>query len=247
LGLFNAIYTVDLPENLLVLPKRYPVPMLPLGGSRKYQRGGLQLAMSVGDAQEFMALREYRAGDPLKHIHWKSFAKLGKPIVKEFQDEFFVSHALILDTFTTKPASQTFEAAVSVAASFVCAPRDQDRLLNLMFVEAKAYSIKSGRGLSQTDELLEILACVQACTDKPFSTLMPLIRQHITVLSAAICIFLEWDETRQQLVKLLESHQIPLLVLVIQQIPQSTNIDLQSKVHFLHLDTLATQLQQLAH
>ena len=246
LGLFNAIYTVDLPESLLVLPKRYPVPILPLTGSRKYQRGGLQLAMSVGDAQEFMALREYRAGDPLKHIHWKSFAKLGEPIVKEFQDEFFVSHALILDTFTTKPTSQTFEAAVSVAASFVCAPRDQDTLLNLMFVEAKAYAIKSGRGLSQTDELLEILACVQACTDKPFSTVMPLIRQHIPVLSAAICIFLEWDDERQQLVKLLESHQIPLLVFVIQQVPQPTQLKLQSKVHFLHLDTLAEQLQKVA-
>ena len=57
------------------------------------------MASSVGESEEFVSLRDYRRGDPMRHIHWKSWAKTGKPIVKEFQDEFFVRHALILDTF----------------------------------------------------------------------------------------------------------------------------------------------------
>ncbi|MCK7478688.1 MAG: DUF58 domain-containing protein [Candidatus Moduliflexus flocculans] len=80
-----------------------------------------------------MSLRDYRQGDPLRHIHWRSWAKTGKPIVREFEDEFFVRHALVLDTFTDHPQSAVFEEAVAVAASFACTLNTQDSLLDLMF------------------------------------------------------------------------------------------------------------------
>ena len=98
-GLFKSCVTVPAPASVLILPRRYPVPRVTLPGSRRYQRGGVSLATSVGDSEEFAALRDYRPGDPLRRVHWKSWARLGKPIVKEYQDEFFVRHALVLDTF----------------------------------------------------------------------------------------------------------------------------------------------------
>jgi uncharacterized protein (DUF58 family) len=55
----------------------------------KYQQGGVALASNVGQSDEFVALRDYRQGDPLRHIHWRSWARAGKPVVKEFEDEFF--------------------------------------------------------------------------------------------------------------------------------------------------------------
>jgi len=79
---------------------------------------GVALASNVGQSEEFVSLRDYRRGDPLRHIHWRSWAKAGKPVVKEFEDEFFVRHALVLDTFIDDPHSELFEEAVSVAASF---------------------------------------------------------------------------------------------------------------------------------
>jgi len=153
-GLVKAPYTINVSDSLLVLPKRYPVGEISLSGSRKYQRGGVNLAMSVGDSEEFISLREYRPGDPLRHIHWKSWAKIGKPVVKEFQDEFFVRHALILDTFTEQATGDIFETAVSVAASFACAPRSHEVLLDLMFAGTQTYCFTSGRGLANTDKLL---------------------------------------------------------------------------------------------
>ena len=81
-----------------------------------------------------MALRDYRPGDPPRHIHWRSWAKMGRPIVKEFEDEFFVRHALILDTFCEAPEADRFEESVSVAASFACSLQTQDSLLDLLFV-----------------------------------------------------------------------------------------------------------------
>ena len=51
-------------------------------------------------------MRDYRPGDPLRRIHWKSWAKTGRPVVKEYQDEFFVRHGLILDTFQNTEKSE---------------------------------------------------------------------------------------------------------------------------------------------
>ncbi|HWQ93657.1 MAG TPA: DUF58 domain-containing protein, partial [Clostridia bacterium] len=118
LGLFRAFARVQAPQTALILPRRYAIPPVALPGSMKYQQGGVALASNVGRSDEFVALRDYRRGDPLRHIHWRSWARAGKPVVKEFEDEFFVRHALVLDTFTDHPSSVAFEEAVSVAASF---------------------------------------------------------------------------------------------------------------------------------
>ncbi len=242
-GLFNAFYILPMPDKLLVLPKSYPVSQLKFTGSRKYQQGGVNLAISVGDTQEFVALREYRPGDALHHIHWKSFAKLGEPVVKEFQDEFFVRYALILDTFTEHEYGQIFEAAVSVAASLAMAPRSHETLLNLMFVGAQTYSFTGGRGVTQTDQFLEILACVRACTEKPFETLFPLVLAHVGAVSGAMCVLLNWDAARQKLVQDLEQAGVPLLVLVLAA--EVATPEVRTKIHFLQLDNLAEQLSRV--
>ena len=98
-GLVRGLRRVALPDTLLVLPRRYPVPPIQLAGTRKFQLGGVALASSVGDSEEFAALRDYRPGDPRRRIHWRSWARVGRPVVREHQDEFFARHALVLDTF----------------------------------------------------------------------------------------------------------------------------------------------------
>ena len=140
----------------------------------KYQQGGVSLAASVGESEEFVSLRDYRPGDPVRHIHWPSWAKTGEPIVKEFQDEFFTRHALILDTFMPVAASAVFEEAVSVAASLVCTIQAQESLLDLMFVGPEAYCFTMGRGVGHIEQLLEILASVQPCRDRQFNSLLRL-------------------------------------------------------------------------
>ena len=105
LGLFRAFSRCSVPQSVLILPKRYWLPPMALPGAMKYQQGGIALAANIGRSDEFVSLRDYRRGDPVRHIHWRSWAKAGRPIVKEFEDEFFVRHALVLDTFTDEPYS----------------------------------------------------------------------------------------------------------------------------------------------
>jgi len=215
LGLFRAIVPLPVEQSLLVLPRRYPVPDLRLAGTRKYQSGGVALASSIGDSGEFIGLREYRPGDPLRRIHWKSWAKVGKPIVKEYQDEFFVRHALVLDTFLEADTSRAFEDAVSLAASFACAVDTQESLLDLMFVGLQSYCFTSGRGVDHIDRMLEILASVRTCREKPFSELPAMVFEKTSALSSCICILLEWDAQRKAFVERLQSIGVPVMALVV--------------------------------
>ena len=249
-GLFKACVTVPVSGSVLILPRRYPVPRLALPGGRRYQRGGVSLATSVGDSEEFAALRDYRPGDPLRRMHWRSLARFGKPVVKEYQDEFFIRHALVLDTFDVAGVpvpSEHFEEAVSVAASFTCAIDTQESLLDLLFVGPQAYAFSAGRGLAPTERMLEILAGVRPCTTHPFDTLRHLVLDRHTSLSGAVCVLLGWDTERRLLVEHLQARGLPTLTLVVGERPPGAEVDAGpgSDVHFLAPGRIAEGLAQL--
>jgi len=215
LGLFQGLRNLPKPQTVLILPKRYALPPIALPGVMKYQPGGVAQASSVGQSEEFVSLRPYRSGDPLRRIHWPSWAKAGEPVVKEFQDEFFVRHALVLDTFLDAPESDLFEEAVSVAASFACAIQTQESLLDLMFVGPQAICLTAGRGVAHVEQMLEILAAARPCRDRSFETLCQLVLDHMSLVSGCILVLVRWDEARRDLVRRLRAMGVPLVVLMI--------------------------------
>lgn len=217
LGLYRRLITVAPSESCLILPKRYPVKPLAFSGKRKYQAGGISLASSVGNSQEFMALRNYQHGDPLHKIHWKSFAKQGKLIVKEYQDEYFVRRALLLDTFAESGEENLFEAAVSVAASLAMCEQQNEALLDLMFAGEKTYCFTAGRGVGQLPQLQEVLAQVQASSDESFVKLQQAVLARLGQCSSFLCVLLRWDEQRQQLVQQLLAQQLPVAVFLVHE------------------------------
>jgi len=224
-GLFRSMVNTPVSQAVLVLPKRYLLPRIALPGTMKYQEGGVALASSIGRSDEFVSLRDYRRGDPYRHIHWRSWAKAGKPIVKEFEDEFFVRHALVLDTFISDPRSEAFEEAVSIAASFACSLPSQESLLDLLFAGEQAYCFTAGRGLAHADQMLEILASVHPYTDQPFSKLETLVLEHTPVVSGCICVLLSWDEVRRRMVEKMMMLSVPMLVIIVVEAGQKKNFD----------------------
>ena len=225
LGLFRALTTVPLAQTVLILPRRYPLPAIALPGTVKYQEGGVALAASVGQSDEYVALRDYRHGDPMRHIHWRSWARVGRPVVKEFEDEFFVRHALVLDTFTDYTQSEVFEEAVSVAASFACTLPTQESLLDLLFVGPQSYCFTAGRGVAHVDQMLEILASVRTCSDQRFLALEHLVLSHVEAVSGCICVLVDWDEARRTFIGKLKALGVPVQVLVIVQPDHDQSLD----------------------
>lgn len=247
LGLFRRLIVLKAPQTCLVLPKQFPIKPITLPGKRTYQAGGVALANSVGNANEFISLRDYQRGDPLNNIHWKSFAKQGKLIVKEYQDEYFVRHALLLDTFVGDAATEQFEAAVSVAASIAINERQNEALLDLMFLGLQTYCFTTGRGVDQLPHLQEILASVQASAEDSFTRLQQAVLARAGLCSNLVCVLMHWDQTRQDLINQVLARDLPVAVFLLHDGSLSTQQCANKPEHFYLLDYhhLAEQLAAL--
>ena len=208
LGLVRRLARLPLPARVVALPRRYRLPRLALPGRRRHQPGGVSLATSVGDSEEFLSLREYRPGDPLQHIHWKSFARAGRPIVKEFQDEFFERHALVLDTAGAHGEDAAFEDAVSIAASFVYTIDTQECLLDLLFVGGELRHLVAGRGQLHAEQMLEALAGVGPSAPAAFESLARAVLAARAQLASCVLVLVEWDAARRRLAESLAASGI---------------------------------------
>lgn len=201
--------------SLPVLPQRLAVAVPPASSRRLLQPGGIALARHVGDSEEFRALRDYRPGDPLRTIHWRSFARTGKPMVREMQEEFFSRHALVLDTALPDADAARFETAVAVAAGLVARPRDADSLLDLLFVGEKVHRLTAGRGLGSADTLLRVLASVRPSAPESLAALFSSVMHHATLANSVIVVLLAWDAPRRQAINSLRASGAQLTVLLI--------------------------------
>ena len=211
LGLFRARHSIPAKGELLALPRRYPVPRIQLQSERRYQKGGVSLALAVGDSQEFASLRDYRPGDPRRHIHWRSFAKTGTLIVKQYQDEYFDRHALVIDTHLAHSPPALFEAVISVAASIAAGDRPRDSILDIIFAGTQVVQLSAGRGLGDALHALAYLAEAQTCDEADFGQLAELLRERASELASVIVVLGHADAEREALMEDLAIQGLPSL------------------------------------
>ena len=83
-----------------------------------------------GEGVELIQLREYRSGDPLRHIHWKASARMGRLQVRETEQEHHQAFRLWIDP---SPhiwlEAETFEKMAAFAASLAEDLYQRDQLL----------------------------------------------------------------------------------------------------------------------
>lgn len=173
---------------------------------RRLQPGGLPLASSTSDAVELVGTREWRAGDRVRDVHWRSFARRGVPIVKEYHEEFFPRIAIVVDTFLADPNAEAdreaFEAALSVAASIADGVGHGEQVVDLVAAGDELHRVQVGRGLGGIDDVLDVLACVEpsraprASREGAFADVAPALDEELARTGTAWVILLDWDEAR---------------------------------------------------
>lgn len=199
LGFFQKCKPIDTtPSRLVILPKRFRIPKFEMPGSSAFRIGGEETSNSIGNSGEFVGLREYRPGDPLRQIHWKSWAHTGRPMVKELEDTFYPRYGLVLDTFPGHPDEHVFESMVSTAASFVVDLSRGESLLDLMFIADKAHNITTGRDMEKSEKLLEVLAAVKVEKTPKFDLLSRTVLIHREHMTSCLIVLNGWDDSRKQ-------------------------------------------------
>lgn len=129
LGLVRRTVRWAEPVELYVRPRMVILQTLGRGEVRDLE-GSPSDRMSMSDLA-FHALREYVPGDDLRHVHWRSSARAGELLVRQYHDTRRNHATVVLDADPAswgagEPGDTTYELGVSVAASLVmCAAREE--------------------------------------------------------------------------------------------------------------------------
>lgn len=118
LGLVRRTMAVGETRTVAVRPRTHPVRIGDGGVGHGF--GGPAQTPFRGSA-EFRSLREYVLGDEPRHVHWKSTARTGQLMVREFTDPHRPRLLVLLDDRRPVLSADEFEEAVEVAASLAAA------------------------------------------------------------------------------------------------------------------------------
>jgi uncharacterized protein (DUF58 family) len=185
---------------LTVYPKFDPIDRMELPMGKRYQPGGMAFVASRGESVEYIGNRDYREGDNVRDIDWRATARLNRPIVREYREEYFLRAAVILDTHVPQTSPEScadFERAVSLCAACGDYMNRSDYLVDILAAGTDLHHLLAGRGLASLDQMLDILAGVESRSRSPWEQLSPVIGENLERITAVICIFLDWDETRR--------------------------------------------------
>src|SRR5690606_20991656 len=109
-GLVETTTHYGVIRTLWVHPRVHPIRALPSGVSRDLEGPTSDTAPQGGMA--FHTLREYVRGDDLRHIHWRSTARLGNLMVRHMVDSSHPVNTVVLDTRAERYDPVRFEDAV---------------------------------------------------------------------------------------------------------------------------------------
>lgn len=128
-------------------------------------------------SDEFHRLREYRVGDDMRSIHWRTSARRNELMVREFRDTRDRSLLILLDAWLPPGASEQSRNDLELALSFAAtaaieAARNSRESRTTMAVLSDSVRIwRGGAGGEKIEELLDSLAELQPGSPKPVSAL----------------------------------------------------------------------------
>ncbi len=201
---------------MLVVPRVANVARLRTPMGQRYQPGGVALASKTGESMELLGVRPYRAGDPVRDLHAKSWARTGIPVVREFQQEYFSRIGVVLDTDEHACTPAQLEAAISLAAGVVANLSRGESLIDLLVVGDHVHPLTLGRSLGFLEQALDLLACVTPGPALEADAMVTRLRPFLGRLSCVVLVVVAWDEARKALAHQIRSHGIGCRVLLVE-------------------------------
>ena len=138
--------------TLLVVPRFHRLTEINVPAGLRYQPGGVALSSHVGESPEYIGNREYIPGEPARRLDFRSWARLARPVVREYQEEYYCRIALILDTFIPQQMGvlsrfrkaplegyPQLESAISLAASVADSLSATEHLIDIFAAGPELY------------------------------------------------------------------------------------------------------------
>jgi uncharacterized protein (DUF58 family) len=196
-GLVELTRSFSAVDRLTVVPATTPLPVVRIGGV--WATGGAVTSRSVASrGEDDAATREYRHGDDLRKVHWRSTARMGKLMVRQVEKPWQNHATLLLDTRAAGhrgdgPGS-SFEWAVSAAASIGVHLGRLGYSLDLFTDRGRAH--RPGVDIGEEGVLLDYLAEVTTSRNRNLDAVLPGLRADAGGCLIAVLGSLGVDEAR---------------------------------------------------
>ncbi len=212
-GIFAIRRKFPAHETLIVLPKVFPITTFPPPPG--LLPGGKTIRQRSFDVTPHAAgVREYVPGDPMRRVHWASTARRGKFMVKEFEQDPQADIWIFLDAESEIQAAlpdeiepvpfladgwwlrrptislpkNTFEYAISAAASLAVLFLTEKRAVGLAAAAGKLTIVSAERGIRQMNKIMETLAFLQPEGKMPLYSLVDIQAKLLPLGSGVILI-----------------------------------------------------------
>ncbi|MDY6795589.1 MAG: DUF58 domain-containing protein [Actinomycetota bacterium] len=123
LGLARHSSRVECSSRLVVYPWYAELSSFPLVDSFLHPQRLPHDHLTKGVGTDYYGVREFRPGDPLRHVHWKTTARKGELVVREFEREVGTPLTVLIDNhyghLSDKDVSQALDSSARLAASIV--------------------------------------------------------------------------------------------------------------------------------
>ena len=133
-------------------------PRLPVGGDLSLPIDVRRRSLGL-TSEEFDVLRPYTEGDDLRHIHWRSTARLDELIVRRFEPSRPGRLTVVIDTRPPGDAEAVQDRTASVAASIVCAVLRSGDEARILTTDGRGTPLLAHR--HETGAALEFLALLE--------------------------------------------------------------------------------------
>jgi uncharacterized protein (DUF58 family) len=150
--------------RFLVVPRIANVVSTGLEASVPQLGQGLAAAVRIGET-DIAGVRPYRIGDPLKHLHARTWARTGVPHVREYVDPRDQRVALVATTRGPGISEAEQEAALSLAAGVAARLALHGRGMDVLVCDEQVMAVEPRSGEAALDFVLDRLATLELTRD----------------------------------------------------------------------------------
>lgn len=193
LGFYTYTQAIPCETELVVYPVALPVRELDVEGAGAWGRQYQDEGETHGSGLDFYGVREYRQGDELRRVHWRTTARTGKLAVMEYTQGFTSDVLLVLDLNreiyegTGDGPDGALECAVTIAATAASHLLHEGYGVRLMTPETISDPLAL-RGIEEIPRALDALAHVEA--NSPMTLAQVLLASQPQALEGMVLIYI---------------------------------------------------------
>lgn len=221
-GFFARELLLGTLTQLLVYPLAVDLEETEVLGEGILSHVGLEAKPRAGVSEEFFGLRDYRHGDPPRLIDWKSTARQGRVMVKEFEEEVTTLVTFFLDLgrlgLSGVGDQTSVEYGIRCCASLAKRSQELGHQLQFFGIGQNVDRVPPGSGIPQLLTILDRLAFAKPQGDSAYPFVVGNLARELPRGSTAVMLLgattIDFNTMQPVVAAMIDRRILPIFVLI---------------------------------